>query len=203
VATPDSRADGKATLYADNIAYMDRLVGKVVAELERLGLREQTLVLFSVDNGTPGSKATIGGRKIVGAKGSLLEGGSRVPLIASWKGTTPAGKVSKDLVDFSDLFPTFVELAGAKPPEGVKIDGRSFAPQLRGQPGNPREWIFVQLGNGWYVRDARWKLTGKNELFDMKEAPFREIPADDKDPVAGVARKRLQAVLDDLKSGKS
>jgi arylsulfatase A len=198
VATPDSVAESK-TLYADNIAYMDKLVGKVVAELDRLGVREQTLVLFSVDNGTPNSKATIGGKKILGGKGSLKEGGSRVALIANWKGTTPAGKVSKDLVDFSDLFPTFAELAGAGAPEGVKLDGRSFAPQLRGQAGNPREWVFVQLGNGWYVRDARWKLTEKNALFDLNEAPFQEIPADDKDPAALAAQKRLKAVLDELK----
>ena len=201
VATPDTPADGK-NLYADNIAYMDKLVGKVVAELDRLDLRERTLIVFSVDNGTPGSKATVGGKKILGAKGSMLEGGSRVPLIAHWKGTTPAGKVSKDMVDFSDMFPTFVEVAGAKPPEGVKIDGRSFAPQLRGQPGKPREWVFVQLGENRYVRDARWKLTGKDQLFDLKDAPFQEIAADDKDADAGAARKRLKAVLDDLQANK-
>jgi arylsulfatase A len=123
-----------------------------------------------------------------------------VPLIASWKGTLPAGGVRSDLIDFSDLLPTFADLAGAKLPQGVKFDGQSFAPQLRGQPGKPREWIFMQLGKGWYVRDDGWKLNEKGELFSMKDAPFVEalVPGDSTDPKAVAARKRLQAVLDEL-----
>ncbi len=98
---------------------MDKLVGKLVAELDRLKLREQTLVIFFGDNGTAtarADRATIGGRRLAGAKGSMLEGGGRVPLIASWPGVTPAGKVSEDLVDASDFLPTFAELAGAELP---------------------------------------------------------------------------------------
>ena len=135
-----------------------------------------------------------------GIKGQLLEGGSRVPLIANWKGTTPAGKVLNDLIDFSYLLPTFAEAAGATLPANVKFDGRSFLPQVRGEPGNPREWIYVQLGAGWYARDDGWKLNEKGELFSMKDAPFVEapVPADSKDPAAQAARKRLQTVLADL-----
>jgi arylsulfatase A len=213
--TPDSKPDAAPRqLYDDNIAYLDKTVGKLLAELDKLGLREKTLVLFSTDNGTAPpayqpqhdpQKTTgkIGGRAMNGRKGQLLEGGSRVPLIASWKGTLPAGGVRSDLIDFSDLLPTFADLAGAKLPPGVKFDGQSFAPQLRGQPGKPREWIFVQLGAGWYVRDDGWKLNEKGELFSMKDAPFVEalVPADATDAKAVAARKRLQAVLDDLNPG--
>jgi arylsulfatase A len=108
--------------------------------------------------------------------------------------------VLPDLTDFSDILPTFAELAGAKLPEDVKFDGTSFAPQLRGEKGNPREWIFVQLGPRWYARDDGWKLTESGELFDMNDAPFVELlaPADSKNPDAQVARERLQAVLADL-----
>jgi hypothetical protein len=88
----------------------------------------------------------------------------------------------------------------------VTIDGRSFAPQLQGQSGSPREWAFVQLGRNWYVRDDQWKLNHAGELFDMKGAPFEEKPvaADSADAAAAGARKRLQAVLAklDVKSGK-
>ncbi len=136
--TPDSAAGTKAAaaLYEDNIRYMDKQVGAVVAELEKLGLREKTLVIFTGDNGTAlNFPSTIGGRMINGKKASMLEGGSRVPFIASWPGTTPAGKVCKDIVSFADPHATFVDLAGAKLPEGMKFDGRSFAPQLRGEPG--------------------------------------------------------------------
>jgi arylsulfatase A len=127
----------------------------------------------------------------------MLEGGSRVPLAVSWPGTTPQGKVLPDLVDFSDFFPTFAQLAGAKLPEGVTIDGKSFAPQLKGEPGTPREWVYVELNGRRYVCDKRWKLTGQDALFDMKEAPFNEIAvaADSADPDAVAARKRLHEVL--------
>src|SRR5262249_33075771 len=143
--TPDS-VGGKQNLFVDNVAYMDKLVGKIMDDLDKLGIRERTLILFSADNGSTGAWAntTIGGRPIQGQKGSLLEGGVRVPLIANWKGTTPGGKVSDNLIDFTDFYVTCAELAGAKLPEGVKLDGRSFAPQLRGEPGKARDWIFAQ-----------------------------------------------------------
>jgi arylsulfatase A len=200
--TPDSKPGetDPVTLYNDNVAYLDKQVGLVVAELDKLGLRENTLIVFSGDNGTAQRSGTIHGRQINGQKGTMLEGGSRVPLIANWKGVAPAGRVLKDLVDFSDLLPTFVEAAGAQLPPGVTIDGRSFAAQLRGRKGNPREWIYVQLGRRWYVRDDGWKLNESGELFDMKDSPFVEelVPADSKTDAAVEARKRLQAVLDKL-----
>jgi len=207
--TPDSQPGetDPVALYNDNIAYLDKQVGSLVAEIDKLGLRENTLIIFSTDNGTVGQPSTIGGRKINGVKGTMLEGGSRVPFIANWKGVAPAGRVLKDLVDFSDLLPTFVEVAGAKLPTSMKYDGRSFAPQIRGQKGTPREWVFVQLGSRWYVRDDGWKLNQAGELFDMKDAPFVEelVPADTKAQAAVAARRRLQAVLDQLdpRSGKT
>ncbi|MCX6550738.1 MAG: sulfatase-like hydrolase/transferase [Acidobacteria bacterium] len=143
VRTPDSKPGAdEACLYADNIEYMDKLVGKLVAEIDRLHLREKTLVVFAGDNGTAGGytkTATVNGRVVVGHKLKLLEGGSRVPLICNWPGVTPAGEVRDDLVDFSDFFAAFADLGGAKLPEGVKLDGRSFAPQLRGEKGSPCE----------------------------------------------------------------
>jgi arylsulfatase A-like enzyme len=131
----------------------------------------------------------------------MNEGGSRVPLIASWPGVTPQGKVLKDLVDFSDMYPTFAEIAGAKMPKDMTFDGQSYAPQLRGEAGKPREWAYVQLGAKWYVRSAGWKLNQDGELFDMKEAPFVEKPvaADNKDADARAGREKLQKVLDTLK----
>lgn len=200
--TPDSKPgeENRETLYNDNVAYLDKQVGALVAELDRLKLRENTLIVFSGDNGTAGQSGTINGRQINGHKGTMLEGGARVPLIANWKGVAPAGRVLKDLVDFSDLLPTFAEVTGAKVPGNVAYDGRSFAPQLRGEKGKPREWIFVQLGRNWYVRDDGWKLNQAGELFDMKDSPFIEklMPADVKDEAAVAARKRLKAVLDKL-----
>ena len=202
--TPDSPPDS-TDLYADNSAYMDKLVGKLVSELQRLGLRERTVVFFAGDNGTAAlggaaDRATVDGRPLSGRKGTMLEGGSRVPLIVSWPGTTPAGKVSKDLVDFSDFLPTFAQLASAGLPEGVTLDGRSIAPQLRGEPGDRREWVYVELNGNRYVRTARWKLDNAGELFDMKDAPFVEslVAEDNADPEVVAARQHLQGILEGL-----
>jgi arylsulfatase A len=135
-----------------------------------------------------------------GFKGTMWEGGSRVPYIASWPGVTPAGKVSKDIVSFADQLPTFAELGGAKLPEGVKIDGQTFAPQLRGQPGKPREYAYAQLGAHWFVREPGWKLNEAGVLFDMSDAPFVEKPvaAEADTEASKAARVRLAAVLKEL-----
>ncbi|MFH0991834.1 MAG: sulfatase-like hydrolase/transferase [bacterium] len=200
--TPDSAPNSK-DFYADNVTYMDMLVGKLIAELDRLKLREKTLIVFFSDNGTAGGhadRATIGGRRLSGQKGSMLEGGSREPLIVNWPGTTPAGKVSHEMIDSSDFLPTFADLAGAKLPQNTTIDGRSFAAQVYGNKGQSRELIFIQLARQWYVRDAGWKLNQAGELFDMSNAPFEEklLAADTKAPAAIAVRKRLQAALDQL-----
>jgi arylsulfatase A len=200
--TPDSAPDSKDH-YTDNVVYMDKLVGKLMAELDRLKLREKTLVVFFGDNGTGNGRAdraTIGGRPLSGAKGSMLEGGGLVPMIVRWPGVTPAGKVSADFVDSSDFLPTFAELAGAKLPANTVIDGRSLAAQLRGQKGQPREWAFNQLAKQWWVRSDGWKLNQSGELFDMSDAPFAEklVPATSTNPAAVAARRTLQAALDQL-----
>jgi hypothetical protein len=201
--TPDTTQGTKDIdrLYDDNIRYMDKQLGALVAELERLGLRRNTLVVFSGDNGTAaGYPSPVHGRMINGWKGSMLEGGSRVPLIASWPAVTPAGKVLDDLVSFADPYATFAELAGVKPPEGFEVDGRSFAPQLRGEPGTPRAWAYVQLDGHWYVREPEFKLNEAGRLFDMSDAPFVEklVPPEADTPRSKVARQRLAAVLAEL-----
>ncbi|MCC6127034.1 MAG: sulfatase-like hydrolase/transferase [Pirellulales bacterium] len=202
VRTPDSKPGASPEqLYTDNVEYMDKLVGMLIEELDRQRLREKTLVLFTGDNGTARfgvKQATVDGKPISGQKASMLEGGSRVPLVVNWPGATPAGKVNRDLTDFSDFFATFAELAGAKLPEGVTLDSHSFAPQIRGERGSPRDWVYVELNGRSYVRDARFKLTGGGELFDLAEAPFKEIPvaADATDEAPAAARKKLQAVLE-------
>lgn len=199
VKTPDSKGEG--ALYAENIAYMDKLVGKLIDELDRQHLREKTLVIFTGDNGTAGKaeKSPVDGKPLSGHKNTMLEGGSRVPLIVNWPGVTPAGVVNHDLTDFSDFLGTFAEIGGATLPEGKKIDSHSIAPQIRGEKGTPREWVYVELNGNSYARNAKYKLTNHGELFDMKEAPFNEIAVakDNTDAAAVEGRKQLQVVLDE------
>lgn len=204
VPTPDSKSGAtRDELYRDNIAYMDKLVGQLVAELDRLHLRQKTLIVFAGDNGTARfgvDAATVNGRRISGQKGTMLEGGSRVPLIVNWPGVAPAGTVNHNLIDFSDFFATFASLASAPLPDGVKLDSHSFAPQIKGQPGTPREWVYVELNGRAYARDSRFKLTKRGELYDLSEAPYKETPVatETVDSAAVSARKRLQAVLAQL-----
>ena len=198
--TPDTSAGTRETekLYDDNIRYMDKQVGGLVAELEKLGLRKNTLIVFAGDNGTAaGYPSLLKGRMIHGAKGSMLEGGSHVPFIASWPGVTPAGKVLEDLVSFADPYATFAEVAGAKLPANLTIDGKSFAPQLRGEAGTPRSWAYVQLGSHWFVREPGFKMNEKGELFDMSDAPFTEklIAAEADTEQSKAGRQRLTAAL--------
>ncbi len=204
--TPDSKANSDN--YVDNIVYMDKLVGMIRTELDKLKLSDNTIVIFFSDNGTAGGKAdnaTIGGRRLIGQKGSMEEGGSLEPLIVYWPGVTPKGKVSHDLISSTDFIPTFTEIAGATLPKDKILDGQSFNAQLHGQKGNPRKTVFVQLANNYWVRNSGWKLNQSAELYDMSKAPFEEIlvSTDTKNPEAIAARKELQAEMDRLnpKSG--
>jgi arylsulfatase A len=204
--TPDSKpgTKDKFKLYQDNVSYMDKLVGKLVAELERLKLRENTLIVFAGDNGTATpfyQQSTIDGKILSGHKATMLECGALVPCIASWPGKIAPKGVTKSLVNICDFFPTLGTLAGASMPKGVTIDGRDFAQELMDESSAwPRDWIFVELGRQWYDRDAEWKLNESKELYDMHEAPFKETlvsPATE-DKTAMAERTHLQGVLDEL-----
>jgi len=203
--TPDSKPG--SDLYSDNIAYMDKLVGKLLSTLDDLKLRKNTLVVFMGDNGTASiysERGSIGGKALSGKKGSMLECGSLVPTIANWPSVIEAGKVNDLLIDSSDILPTFADLAGAKLPTKNVIDGRSFLPQLMGKKGNPREWIFIELGNKWYVRESKWKLNREGELFDMSNAPFEEklVTNYAENKEASAAYSRLQIALKTLSPEK-
>jgi arylsulfatase A len=202
VRTPDSKPT-TTDYYDDNIVYMDKLVGSLRKELDRLKLSDNTILIFFSDNGTAGGHAdaaTIGGRRLSGQKGSMLEGGSLEPLIVYWPGVTPKGKVCDDLISSTDFLPTFADITGAALPKDIVLDGQSFKAQIQGKKGNPRNSLFVQLANNYWVRSLGWKLNQSGELFDMSKAPFEEIavPADSKNDAAIAARKSLQAELDRL-----
>jgi arylsulfatase A len=197
--TPDSDPNSK-DLFGDNVAYMDKLVGKLVQDIEAMNLRERTLIVFMGDNGsanTSNARSTIGGRNVSGMKGTMLEGGGLVPLIVNWRGTAPNGKLSDELIDSTDFLPTFAELIGTSLPKDTTFDGHSFAPQLQGLEGSPREWVFNQLARMWYVRDADFKLTQDGKLYDMSDAPFSErmVESGTESDQALASRSKLATVL--------
>jgi arylsulfatase A len=174
--------------FPDMVAYADKMVGKIVAKLEALGLRENTLVVFTGDNGTDVRiTSRFNGQEQKGGKGGLRDSGTHVPLIANRPGIIPAGRVNGDLVDFSDFFPTLAEIAGIKPPGKLQLDGRSFAPQLRGAIGEPRQWIYCwyydlykgrppRPREGELARTHRYKLHRDGKFIDVLSDPDESHP---------------------------
>ncbi len=193
----------RGPVFSDYIAYMDGLVGRILDALDRRGIRQDTLVLFTADNGTDKNiSSSFAGRTRAGGKGSLTDLGIRVPLLASWPGTVPAGSVCEDLVDLSDFLPTLAELSGGDP--GTGLDGKSFVPELLDRSGPRREWIYAET---WYperdsraVRGRDWKLLEDGRLFDMRRDPFEERPLrpGEGGPEAAAARRRLLAVIEGI-----
>ena len=192
-ADPDAGVQPKQKGFADLVAYMDKLVGRIADEIDRLGLAESTLLLFAGDNGTDGVVSSrLGERELRGGKGRLDEAGTRVPLIAVWQGVAPAGVVVRDMVDFTDFFPTILDATGVKISPDYPIDGRSFLPQVRGQQGQPRDWVYRHLADHWVVRGDRYRLDDSGTLWDLGEDAYHATPASDTPKVAE-ARKRLAA----------
>jgi arylsulfatase A len=195
--------------FAAMVEYVDKLVWRVTAQLDALKLSERTLVVFTGDNGTfPALRSTINGREMYGDKGRPTDAGTHVPLIAQWKGHIPAGKVNQDLIDFTDFLPTLAEITGTKLPAGVTIDGRSFAPQLRGEKGKPREWIFCHYDPRWakfqparYAQDKQYKLYQDGVLYDYRQDPLEKNPLGQTNliPAQEERREKLQKALDTLK----
>ena len=228
-ATPDSKDYGQPTArakaanqqhFADMVAYMDKQVGGLTQELETLGLRENTLILFTGDNGT-GRGATSqleDGSEQDGEKGSTTRGGMHVPLIASWPGKMKPGTVCPDLVDMTDFLPTISEAAGVAVPNALPIDGRSFLPQVRGEKGQPRDWIYSywvplrasQTGNVGsrgaveQAFDRHFKLYSTGKFFDLDRDVEEKSPrrVADLQGEATAAARKLQAALDQFKDAR-
>jgi arylsulfatase A-like enzyme len=199
--------------FAGMVHYADYLIGQLIAALDNLGLRDNTIVFIAVDNGTDNGTdqkepQSLGGRinGRVSGEGiySLTERGINMPLIVNCPALVPGGRESDDLVDASDILPTLAELAGAKLPEGVEIDGRSFAPQLLGEmPHLPRRpWCFTQYYTTRVLRDQRFKLYSTGEFYDLSEDPLEKHnlsdgPAMDEND-ARAAHDRLRRIFASL-----
>lgn len=202
---------GRYDSYREMVEAMDQRVGRLVDALDHLGLREKTLIFFTTDNGTPKRSiitvrngklirepvsSRMGERIIPGGKGDLTDAGTRVPTIANWKGTLPQGESTDAMMDFSDLLPTLAELAGAKIPSEQTLDGTSFAPLLRGEPAEGRDWVFAEHRGRSWVRTRDWKLYRDGRFFQMTADPDEtQSVASDQEPDV---RGRLQNALDTL-----
>ena len=169
--------------YAAMISYLDENIGKLITKLKELGVYDNTLIIFTSDNGPTfngGADAQwFNSAGILGSgkreiKGSLDDGGVRVPMIAEWPGKIKPGVISDHVSAFWDIFPTFCELSGEEIPNG--LDGISMLPTLLNQ-GNQQqhEYLYWELGRNQAIRLGNWKavrpLKGKDKkirLYNLK-----------------------------------
>lgn len=179
---------GEPRYFPDMVSYMDKMVGKIISKIDELGLGENTLILFTGDNGTDQPIVSVlNGEKYPGGKGQTMDNGTHVPLIARWKGKIEPGTECSDLIDFSDFLPTLCEVARIDDDLSAEFDGISFLPQLMGKSGNPREWIYC-----WYSRDGElatlkefarnksFKLYSTGEFYKVQDDFFEKDPLDQK-----------------------
>ena len=210
----DGRSD--AGLYGDVVETIDWSTGEILAALEEYGLSDNTLVVFTSDNGPwfEGSSGIYRDRK-----GSSWEGGQRVPFLARWPGRIPAGTVSSEPAMNIDLYPTLISLAGGRLPDDRPIDGKDMLPLLTGSSASPHEVLFLFNRDRIVgVRSGQWKLVVETRyratlnsfehstyygpdglLFDLKNDPgetysfTREYPV-----VVQQLRKHLRKAREEL-----
>jgi arylsulfatase A len=210
--TARHEADGKN--FAAMVGHMDNLVGRIVGHLKRLNIDDETLVLFTADNGSSADVISrmVDGTHIRGGKGSPMETGTRVPLVAAWPGRIAQSKVTDALVDSTDFLPTFAEFGAARVRHNQVIDGKSFATTLEGGHvlDHPRQWTFTDyrpqrsdLPSGIettrYAHDQRYKLYADGRFFDVafdRTEAVDIIDKEEKTPKAIDALAKLHCVLD-------
>jgi arylsulfatase A len=197
--------------FADMTAYMDKMVGRIVSKLDELGLRDNTLILFLGDNGTnTGITSRFQGRDYKGGKGSTNAHGTHVPLIASWPAVMKKGRVCADLVSCADFLPTICAATGVEAPAGV--DGVSFLPQLKGETGTPRDWLYIwysprqskDMTVREYAFDQRFKLYRTGQFYDLftDEMEKQDLASSALASDASTAKAKLQSALDQFKDAR-
>ena len=172
VATPDESPNTDLGRHQAMVRYTDKIVGSIMEVLERSNLKDNTLLILTTDNGsTRGITGSIDGNEVKGAKARTSEAGVCVPFIISWPGKISGGQVSKALIDFTDIYPTLTELAGAGPikSESQIIDGTSFYRVLAEKSEGTREWI-MSMGGG---NNAKLTDQGIENQFIFRDRVLR------------------------------
>ncbi len=204
-AANKSRAKDKKQNFVAMVAYMDKIVGRIFDQVAAVGQLENTIILFTADNGTNVAiTSSWRGQAIQGGKGGMTDMGTHVPLVAYWKNHTPAGKQVDSLVEFTDFYPTLAEAAGVALGAGDPIDGLSFYHHLIGTSGKERNWVLCHYQPYWnktpgqFVRNQAYKLYRDGRFFDIGSGDLKEAHdlADNNLGEAGaVARKSLTAII--------
>ena len=201
--------DDDPKFYKDMVEYHDKVIGKIVSKLDQLNLRDDTIIIYAGDNGTTrGIISMMGDKKIIGGKGLTSDTGTHVPLICNWLGTVKNETIINDLIDASDFLPTMLDISDIK--NSDLMDGKSFYPQILGNKGNPRDWIYFYFDPNSprldrpvmeFVREKKWKLYSDNRMFDVLNDPdeTNEISFD-QDGETQEAYNKLKDILENIKN---
>jgi arylsulfatase A len=197
--TPENRGRQPANdheAFAAMTRYADKLVGDFVAALDRLGVRDNTIVFIATDNGTDSSlSGRRNGRVVQGGLYKITENGGNVAFMVNSPKLVPGGRLGS-MTDFSDVLPTICDFAGVKIPAGLTIDGKSYKNYLQGHGEVPRQWIFNQYRPDRVIRDTRYKLWDNGRFYDLEADPGEERPlAAGTNATADAVRAKFQMVL--------
>jgi arylsulfatase A-like enzyme len=174
-------ADEKRRTYAGMVSAMDDAIGRVLTALEAAGLARETLVFFINDNGGPTPVTTADNRPLRATKGTVYEGGIRVPFIVKWPNRWPEGKEYDRPVISLDILPTALSAAGARVPANLEIDGVDLTPFLNGtETRAPHERLYWRFGAQSAIRQENWKLVlfgrkAPTALYDLSNDPGEEV----------------------------
>lgn len=196
VPTPDSenwsdkenRYKQDTAYFADMMKYTDKIVGKIVDQLKESGVYDNTLLIFTADNGThPRIYSATNTGQIRGAKGNTIDHGTHVPLIMSWPEKIKKASVYRELIEFSDFYATLADIAGKK----EASDGKSFLPLLLGEKQQARAEAFVHYDPMWgknvnkfrnqFARSRRYKLYQDGKFFDLDKDVMEKHPLSEDD----------------------
>ena len=197
---------GTPSYFEDMVAYTDRIVGEFNQKLEELGIQENTLLIFTGDNGTDKPIVSeLAGRQVAGAKSHSTDAGTRVPLLAQWPRKIAGNQVIPHLADFTDILPTICQAAAIEVPSSLAIDGKSFLPLLTGEEAQPREWIYSWYSRAGkesnavvFARNQQYKLYRSGEFYEIPKDYLEEHPLPESalTPEQQRIHKMLQEVLD-------
>jgi arylsulfatase A-like enzyme len=163
---------GARRTYAAMVSAMDDAIDRVSEAIRTNALEEKTLIFFLSDNGGHPIANAAKNDPLRGEKGTVYEGGIRVPFVVKWTGRLPAGKTYAQPVVSLDIMATALAAAGAKPPKDAPLDGVNLVPHLRGEATTPpHETLYWRFIDHWAVRHGQWKLTapagGPEGFYDL------------------------------------
>lgn len=194
--------------YGDAIEEIDWSVGEILRTLKECNIDDNTVVVYTSDNGPWLAKGQNGGSALPlrGGKTTLFEGGIRVPAIMRWPGKIPANTVNHEIVSNMDILPTFVKLAGGEIPAERKIDGKDISSIILGEANakSPHEAYYAYVDdNYWAIRKDNWKLFNNGELYDLGNDISEKTNVAAQNPmVVNSLKKMMDDYIQDIKTNK-